>query len=222
MAFGRLSGSTVLGVTLAACGGPARGVAVATPGPARASTVPEYASGDSAWGKFHSKRFQLTVPLPDGRGWRIDDHHAPELVATHEPTSSRLTILATREPDLMNRVRCEARARTLGIVPASATLTTVEDEVHVGPDAYDAHVWVALDPGKPDGRVEGHVFLFGAFLRQCLLVHLSTTVPSSKDENVLASRLAVAGTRIVKAITLDPPRTTDDASVPRDKPNIRR
>ena len=217
MAFGRL---TVL-TALAACGGPTSGETVAPQKASRVSTALEYPSGDAAWGKFHSKRYQLTIPLPDGRGWKIDDHHAPELVATHEPTSSRLTVLATREPDLMNRARCEARARTLGLVPASA-LTTVEDDVHVGPDAYDARVWVAVDPGRPDGRIEGHVFLFGAFLRQCLLVHLSTAVPSSRDEGVLASRLAIAGARMVKGIAIDPPRTTDDAVVPRDKPNIRR
>ncbi len=42
------------------------------------------------------------------------------------------------------------------------------------------------------------------------------------DEDVLASRLAVGSSRIVKAITLDPPLATDDTVVPRDKPEIRR
>jgi hypothetical protein len=161
------------------------------------------------------------VPLPDGRTWKIDDHRAPELVAIHGPTSSRLTVLATREEDLMNRQRCEERARARGWIPKAA-LTTVDDQVHVGPDAYDSRVWIAIDAANPGGGVEGHVFLFGAFMRRCLLVHLSTSVPSPKDEDVLASRLAVGGTRIVKGITLDPPRTTDEATVPRDKPDIRR
>src|SRR5207302_616791 len=34
---------------------------------------------------FHSKRFALSLPLPDGRAWRIDDHSHVELVATHAP-----------------------------------------------------------------------------------------------------------------------------------------
>ncbi len=182
---------------------------------------PGYAADDEAWGKFHSKRFQLTVPLPDGRAWKIDDHRSPELVAVHPPTSSRLVVLATHEEELMNRHRCEERARARGWVP-KATLTTVEDQVHVGPDAYDSRVWVAIDAGKEGAGVEGHVYLFGAFLRRCLLVHLSTSVPSAKDEEVLASRLAIGSARIVKGIALDPPRTTDDAVVPRDKPEIRR
>jgi len=186
-----------------------------------AGRPPEYAADDGSWGKFHSKRFQLTVPLPEGRAWKIDDHRAPELVAVHPATSSRLTVLATQEEELMNRHRCEERARARGWVPKS-TLTTVEDEVHVGPDAYDSRVWVAIDAAKEGGGVEGHVYLFGAFLRRCLLVHLSTSVPSASDQAVLASRLAIGSTRIVKAITLDPPRTTDDANVPRDKPEIRR
>ena len=186
-----------------------------------AGRPPEYTSDDGSWGKFHSKRFQVTVPLPDGRTWKIDDHRAPELVAVHPPTSSRLVLLATQEEELVNRQRCEERARARGWI-AKSTLTTVEDQVHVGPGAYDSRVWVAIDAAKEGGGVEGHVYLFGAFLRRCLLVHLATSVPSATDQEVLASRLAVGNARIVKAITLDPPRTTDDAAIPRDKPEIRR
>jgi len=196
----------------------------AEPVAAASARPPEYASEDAAWGKFHSKRFQVTVPLPEGRAWKIDDHRTPEMVAVHAATSSRLQVIATQEEELMNRQRCEERAKARGWLPNASSLTTVEDQVHVGPDAYDSRVWVALDAGMP-GRgsaVDGHVFLFGAFLRKCLLVHLVTSVASAKDEEVLASRLAVATARIIKAITVDPLRTTDDAIVPRDKPDIRR
>ncbi|HVH43585.1 MAG TPA: hypothetical protein VM925_14620 [Labilithrix sp.] len=229
MAHGRLNRSGALAslgiaAILAACGDPPATRAEArAPGEnlSGAGRRPaEYASDDATWGKFHSKRFQVSVPLPDGREWRIDDHRGPELVAVHAATASRLTLVATQEEELMNRQRCEERARARGWLDKQ-TLTTVEDQVHIGPAAYDSRVWVALDPTAPNG-VEGHVFLFGAFLRRCLLVHLATSVPSAKDEQVLASRLAVGNARIVKAITIDPLRTTDDATVPRDKPEIRR
>jgi hypothetical protein len=221
--------TVIVAAGLLACGGEPRSVKAASSsasvadagGAPSAPRPPEYASDEAAWGKFHSKRFQLTVPLPDGRTWKIDDHRLPELVAVHAPTSSRLTVLATHEEDLMNRQRCEDRARARGWV-ASRTLTTVDDQVHVGPDAYDSRVWVAIDAARPGGGLEGHVYLFGAFLRRCLLIHLTTSVPSANDEAVLASRLAVGTTRIVKAVALDPPRTTDDAVVPRDKAEIRR
>jgi hypothetical protein len=183
--------------------------------------APPFASQEGAWGKFRSKRFQLTLPLPDGRTWKIDDHSKPELTATHAPTSSRVVVLTTQEEDLMNRQRCEQRARNIGWVP-KAPLTTVDEEVIVGPDAYDSRVWIALEAGRPGGSVEGHVYLFGAFLRRCLLVHLSTAVPSAKDEEVLATRLALARARILKGISLDPLRTTDDASVPKEKANVNR
>jgi len=181
-----------------------------------------FTNEDGAWGKFHSKRFQLSVPLPDGKAWKIDDHSRPELFAVHAGTSSRVAIQVTQEEELMNRQRCEVRARELGHVPAKANLTTVEDTVTIGPDAYDSRVWVALDAARPGGEVEGHVFLFGAFIRRCLIVHISTKVVSAKDEDVLSSRLAIASSRMIRGITLDPPRTTDDAVVPRDKPNVRR
>ncbi|MBX3207916.1 MAG: hypothetical protein KF764_22915 [Labilithrix sp.] len=210
----------------AACGDPPVTTAATrspadAPAPAQSKAAPEYAREDAAWGKFHSKRFQATIPLPDGRAWKIDDHRGAELVAVHAPTDSRLTLVATQEDELMNRQRCEQRARDRGWV-MKPTLSTVEDRVTVGPDAYDSRVWVAIDPAGEGGTIEGHVFLFGAFLRRCLLVHLATRVPSTKDDEVLASRLAVGSARIVTAIAIDPLRTTDDASVPRDKPDIRR
>ena len=64
--------------------------------------------------------------------------------------------------------------------------------------------------------------MFGSFIRRCLLVHLETRVPSAEHEAVLSSRLAIAQARVIGGLTLDPPRTQDDATVPRDKADIRR
>lgn len=219
-------GAVALSITLAAlsmlaaCGEaapppPKTGLDAGRPGP------PDYPSDDAAWGKYHSKRFLLTVPLPDGKAWKIDDHSRPALFAVHEPTSTKLWLTMTREDELVNRQKCEAKARALGWIP-EAPLTTVEEHVQTGPDAYDTKVWVAIDAGRSGGALEGHVYLFGGFLRTCLLVHLSTRVASAAEEEVLSSRLAVARARIFRGITLDPPRVTDDAAVPRDKPEIRR
>lgn len=217
MRLAGLAGLVGLGASVMACGDPP---AARTPGAggaaSGASVAPRFPREDAAWGRYHSKRFNLSFPLPDGKGWKIDDHSRPWLFALHEPTTSKLWVLATQEDDLVNRQRCEERARNLGWV-ASKTLTTVEDEVTVGPEAYDSRVWVALDAAKPGGKLEGHLYLFGAFIRRCLLVHVSTTVDTAKEEDVLSERLALARARIVRGLQLDLPRTTDDAAVPRDK-----
>ena len=201
-----------------AASSPSKTAADGRSGVARA---PAYPSEDAAWGRYHSKRFFLSISLPDGKAWKIDDHSRPSLFAVHEATGSKLAILATQEDELMNRQKCEERARELGWVP-SKTLTTVEDQVTVGPEAYDSRVWVALDAAKPGGALDGHVYLFGAFLRRCLFVHLSTRVPSATDEDILSERLAMVRARMIRGLVLDPLRVTDDATVPRDKPEIRR
>jgi hypothetical protein len=221
-----LAAAALLGcVGWVGCGGPGGSPppeAPVEPGaPPSAQAAPAFATGEAAWGRFHSKRFQLSVPLPDGRGWKIDDRSRPELFATHPETSSALTIALRHEDELMNRHKCEARARARGEVP-SAPLTTIEDHAATGPDAYDTRTWVALDAGRPGEPIEGHVFLFGGFLRRCLFVHFSTRVPSMKDDDALSSRLAIASERIVRGIAFDPPRTTDDAEIPRDRPGGRR
>jgi hypothetical protein len=181
---------------------------------------PTLPSDESSWGKFHSRRFQLTLPLPDGHAWRIDDHSSLNLFAIHEATSSRIELTATQEDELMNRAKCEERARTSGWVP-NGPLTTVEDETASTPESYDSRLWVALDPGQSGGALVGHVFLFGSLLRRCLVVHFMTRVPSMKEADVMSSRLAVAY-RAIRNIKTDGPRTTDDAVLPRAKPDITR
>ena len=209
-------------LALAACGDPAPAPPPKTVAPAPvAPSALRYPTDDASWGRYHSKRFQLSFPLPDGKAWRIDDHSRPSLYALHEPTSSRVSVITTQEDELVNRQKCEERARALGWLD-SRTLTTVEDQTTIGPEAYDSRIWVALDAAKPGGELEGHVFLFGAFVRRCLLVHVSTRVASAKDEDVLSERLALARARIVRGLTIDPPRVSEDATVPRDKPEIRR
>lgn len=210
-----------VGAPLLACAAAAPTPPPPTPLGPPAVAAPRFPSDDAAWGRYHSKRFNLSFPLPDGKGWRIDDHSRPSLFALHEATGSKVHVLTTQEDDLVNRQKCEVRARNLGWV-TSTNLTTVDDETTVGPEAYDSRIWVALDAAKPGGALEGHVYLFGAFIRRCLLVHVSTVVASAKDEGVLSERLALARARIVRGLTVDPPRVTDEATVPRDKPDIRR
>lgn len=201
-----------------ACGGPPAATPTTTPTPSVKESSHGFGSDTSKWGTYHSKRFQVSFSLPDGKAWRIDDHSRPSLRAVHEATGSRLELIGTRETDLMNRERCEARARETGFVP-NAHLVTVDDEVTVSPGPYDSRVWVAIDTPadakSPSGALHGHVFLFGAFLRQCLLVHFETTVDSQGEEPALSSRLAMARARIVRDMSLDPPRTTPFAEVPR-------
>jgi hypothetical protein len=210
-------------VMLAACADPPP---PATPTPRTisdppVSTAPRFPMDDASWGRYHSKRFLLSFPLPDGKAWHIDDHSKPSLFAVHDATSSRVWVMTTQEDELVNRQKCEERARALGWV-TSTTLTTVEDQTTIGPEAYDSRIWVALDAAKPGGELEGHVYLFGAFIRRCLLMHVSTRVPSAKDEDVLSERLALARARILRSLTMDAQRVSDDATVPRDKPEIRR
>ncbi len=209
-------------LTLPACGGaptpPNASAELGANATRAAAGAIRYSTDDAAWGRFRSKRFLLSFPLPDGKAWRIDDHSRPALFAVHEPTKSRLMLLQTYEDELVNRQKCEQRARALGWI-ASSTLTTVADETTIGPEGYDSRIWVALDAGRASGGLEGHVFLFGAFIRQCLLVHVSTEVASTKDEDVLSERLALARARILRGLTIEPPRVYDDGAIPRDKPS---
>ncbi len=221
----RIRYAVALGLAVEAldCGGEAPTVQAPTTGNAAVAPVDAaFLDADKPLKRYHSARFKLSIPLPDGPAWKIDDHSGPALVATHAPTSSTLTVLTTIERELMNREKCEARARASGLVPEgarSAELRTVEDLATIGPEAYDTRIWVALQPGsKPSTPLRGHVLVFGAYVRKCLFVHYESAVPSDKLEDVLSARLATARLRIVGGIALEPfdePRR-DKPAVPGD------
>jgi hypothetical protein len=153
--------------------------------------------------RYHSKRLALSVALPDGRQWRIDDHSRAELVATHAPTRSRVTVAVFHTDEVVGRAQCEALARSHDLVPAGELLS-LEDAAIVTQRAFDTRVWVAVSPGVgPGGVLAGHVMAFGGFLRKCFAFVFSTEVAGAADEAVLSSRLAFARARILGALALD-------------------
>ena len=203
MAFGAL--------TLAACGEAPPRVETAPPARNTEPALP-YPEPESAWAKLHSLRFHAGIPVPDPAHWTMDDKSRSELVAVDTSTHSKLVVLFETQGALMNRQRCEARARELGLVP-SATLRTVEDAVTIGPEAFDTRVWVAIQASKGESDpIVGHVLAFGAYVKRCLFVHWTTEVPSGRDESILSQRLALARVRSVGGITLD-----NFQDVPREK-----
>jgi hypothetical protein len=168
--------------------------------------------------RFHSKRFGLFVPFPDGKAWRIDDHTKEQLVATHAATNSTVTIELVPDDELMNRQKCEAKARAEGLVP-KGDLRTVEEHVTFTMGDFDTRVWVAIEPPPdPTKKMVGHVFAFGGFLRKCFFFHFASEVATAKEEDALSSRLAFAKTRMLGEIKLD---TFDE--VPKEKgPGLKR
>ena len=185
---------------LMACGGaepPPRAAAAPTVDPAAAFM------NDLHPQRFHSARFELTIPFPDGRVWKIDDHRTPLLVATHAPTESTLTLGIWSDPELMNRQKCEAAARTRGLV-GDADFQTVADEVIVGPGPYDTHVTVAALPSEvPHRTASGHIFLFGGYMRKCLFAHFESHERLGEDEAALSARLAVARLELLGGIRVE-------------------
>lgn len=202
-----------MGAALVGCGSaPQQPVtAVAPVRPAAA----EFADDPRPLPRYHSKRLALSLPLPDGQAWRIDDHSRPELVATHAPTRSRVLVAVLREDVLVGRTECEAIARERKLIPGGE-LHTLESAIDVTQQNYDTRIWVAVEPGAgPGSPITGHVMAFGGFLRKCYVFDFSTQIEGVADEPVLSSRLAFARARILGGLELDV-----FGVVPRETPEV--
>jgi hypothetical protein len=156
-------------------------------------------------GRFHSTRFGLSIALPDGPRWRIDDHHSALLRATHAPTHSKVELVSWREAELVNRQKCEERAREKGYGERAGTEVT--SEVAAVPTAdWDTEVWLSTDDATQSqvgpqraAPVTGHLFAFASNIRRCLYFHFSTEAAPP----VVSDRLAYVRLRILGDLRLD-------------------
>jgi hypothetical protein len=190
---------------LASCAGTR---APSSPPPADPSTA-SFRADAGPLPVFRSRRFEVSVPLPDGKAWRIDDHSHPALVATHAPTRSRVTVSVFHANELVGHARCEELARERGLVPDAANATTsarvVEDEVTITQSTFDTRIEVLVEPGAgPEGPLSGRVTAFGGFLRKCFAFVYTTSVDGSSDEPVLSDRLAFVRARVLGGLELEP------------------
>jgi hypothetical protein len=204
---------------LAACS-PA--VAPPAPGPPPpASSEPAFGAAASGFeagpaGKFHSKRFDVWLQLPDGKGWRIDDHRSSWLVATHAASSSSLGLRVYLEDSAINRSRCEARARELDpSLPAESPSQLVEareKDVIKGWDARSVVQIAVQHRNEPSQIVEGHQLVFAALVRKCLVLHLATRAAGPGAEAAVGARLGELS-ELVRTLRVD-----DDLAGPSREP----
>jgi hypothetical protein len=156
---------------------------------------------DGDWGRFRSQRQGLSIPLPEGKTWRIDDHSDRWLDARHPATATRLRARTWIEPKPVNRDHCEAEARRLAPdLPVVDEHGAIDDHVSselFAPD-FSSHVIVGVNDADPkSGALEGYVLVFGAAARRCVVLSFTTQVNGPKGSAVLGERLEL-GTRIAE------------------------
>lgn len=145
-------------------------------------------------GIFRSKRFDLALPLPAGKGFAIDDRSTPWLVARHEASRSTLLVRRWRELEVMTREGCEQAARNGRALPTLDAAEILEvRSLHVPPD-HDTEATVALfrpapRPPATTAPLYGMVLAFGAWSRQCFAYAFVTEHDGIGAEAIVAERL---------------------------------
>jgi hypothetical protein len=156
---------------------------------------------DADWGRFRSERQGLSIPLPEGKLWRIDDHSSSWLDAVHPPTQSRVRARAWLEPKPVNQAWCEAEARRFAPdlpVPAEGSIVDQFESPDMFASGFASRVVVGIDDADPkSGEVGGYVLAVGVEGRRCIAMVFTARGTGAKGA-VLGERLGL-GTRIVES-----------------------
>lgn len=156
------------------------------------------------WGRYESLRFGFSIRLPDGRGWRIDDHGSLWLRATHAASDSELSARSWDEPRAVSRESCLERARELSpsVIPDLAEMAVIDDEIRaLGSDRDDAsaHIRVAVASGK-GGEQRGAVLVSAVSIRRCFSMVITTRASGPFAETAVAERLATLASFVVPSV----------------------
>jgi|SRR5579859_4829729 len=171
--------------------------------PARSEPLASFQA--TRWGTFHSKRFELSMGLPDGNAWKIDDHRSAWLRATHEPTHSALLVRTWAEDSLVTRKACYARAREWEPrLPDLDAAPLIDDKMRLLLGSRDARVAVGVvvragQPPSTGGFVVGIV----GDVRRCAVVVYETEASGESAEDEIADRLAIVSDRLLPSMKID-------------------
>ncbi len=173
------------------------------PAPVAAQPTPQ-PFGEMKWGEFRSKRFELLLPLPDGRSWKIDDHSGPWLTATHPASGS--TLLARtwiEDGGKVDRHRCEEKARLWKKLPDHTRAEMIEEKTIASPPGFDTFVEVGVVPDKKGGAIEAFAVAFGGYRHRCFAYVLTTGARGEGAEKVVGERLATMVDKSLGAAVLE-------------------
>lgn len=155
-----------------------------------ASAMPVGSGWEGPWGRFHSKRHDTWMQLPNGATWKIDDHKSSWLVAKHPATSTVLRYKIYREEHAVNRDKCEAMARKEDPTLPREDETAIDraDSVLAG---WDSHAFAIVTAGKKgQGPLVGQYLAWGANTRRCFVLHVTTTSEGPAAAREVGVRLA--------------------------------
>ncbi len=171
--------------------------------PAPPEAAAPSASPEDAFGTFHSRRFAIRVALPDGHGWRIDDHSGPWLSATHEATGSALLLRTWTEEGRATRARCEEQARLWEKLPDPGRAESVQQRSIDAPRGFDTLVQVGVVAGKAGDPLRGFVVAFGAHAHRCFAFVYTTVASGAGAEATVGERLATIVERSLGGVVVE-------------------
>lgn len=159
-------------------------------------------AGEPKFKRVVSKRLRLSIPLPNRSGWKLKREKSMFVVLEHAATSSKLLVALWREDELMNRQRCEERARLLRDLPQRADVLSTR--LLPVPKEFDTQVDVGFDTAGEAAPLHGYALAFGGLARECFAFVYTTMASGEGRERIVGDRLAVMQTVALEGVERRP------------------
>ncbi len=183
------------------------------PGPAAELSAFPVPPGEPRYRRVLSKRLQVSLPLPDRKGWTLVRDRSSFLVMAHEATSSSLIVRVWRERENMNRARCEERVRMIRDLPVRGR--EINRRLMDLPADFDTQVDVGFAASPPGEPLAGYLLAFGGHARRCFAFAYETTALGPQAEQTVADRLVVIDGLTLEGLELRSDIPTADRPVSR-------
>lgn len=199
MAHARLIFRVVALVAVAATFGCGAGSAPAAPPPRPAAPPPAPRAEpvgikDRAWGLAVSKRYSLSVSLPEREAWRDDDWKEPWWTLRHAESRSELRARTWRASRLSTAKECREQLRLwlpTAPDPEKAPESVIERRVLDAPSGYSTELAIGVRRTGQGSEIEGYALALGHTIGECYAALYTTKAGGKAAESTVGERLAL-------------------------------
>lgn len=142
----------------------------------------------------------MSLELPSGNEWTLDDRGPAWWIATHGPTSSELAVRTWRAARTVSTTDCLAEARLRGPRHFQEPAESLDSRALAAPEGFTGEVVLGVtDAG---GHLEGRLQAVGRAAGRCFALGFVTVAEGPRAPALVGGRLAAIAEVVAPSVRI--------------------